>query len=701
MATSTDYETAASGRHTVIEDLVEFYRRDYHETVADLNRAYPRDDRSLVVDWSDLNAYNSSFADDLRRLPHGGDSDGDPLAELHDALYRVELPSGRGLQDDDWPDAHVRVRLPRHARMGVGDIRSHHKGQYVAITGQIERVTESTERITHAMWECTQDERRIEVIQPKDTVEEPPSCPGSCQGKPSFDINLEDSQTVDERKLKLSQPPEESDGNGEDLTVYLEDDLAFADGDTNLMGMAGERVTIHGILRRDKQALRGSNATPIVGEYLDAQVIEFENSAADDVDVDEHRDEIQDHVDSGEAFDRLAASVAPGIKGGERIKRIKRDIVLYLFGAERKQTETGALRGDIHLALIGDPSTGKTQLLDFIEEVSPRVERLSGTDSTGVGLTASATQDDFAGGDWVLKPGLLPRASGGHAIIDEIDKMSEGVDKLHEALETQRIHVSKAGMNATLKTETGVAVAANPTEGRFTDFGSFVEEIDLDPALFGRFDIIHTLHDEPNEAVDEDIAAANLAQWQRAADSDGADSAAPVSPDTFRAWIALAAETEPILTNAAKERLQAFYVSERTKDWDTDNTVIPITARAVTALARLAEAHARVHLREKITEVDAEEAIETIKAVMGDVYLDDKGRMDVDRTTNGTPSSQKERRQTVCEIINDYDGNMPMEVLVAEADDTGMDESTVEHAVEKLKQKGKLYEPQTDHFDTT
>jgi replicative DNA helicase Mcm len=693
---------AGSSRHELIEDLVEFYRDYYRQEIHELAEAYPRDSRSLVIDWSDLYAALPGFARDLRDHPrgmvNGETTSADPLAELHDALYRVELPIDIDLEGDDWPSAHVRVRLPPNARMGVGDIRSQHKGEYVALSGQIERVTESTERITTAVWECQRDGEEMRVPQPKDTTEEPSHCAGSCQGKPTFQINVDKSATVDERRLKLSQPPEESDGNGEDLTVLLQDDLAFLDGDETLMGTAGERVTIHGILKQDKQHLRGRSSKPIVGTYLEGHSIEFESSSADDVNVADHRDEITRHIESGEAFERLAASVAPGIKGGERIQRIKRDIVLYLFGAEPKTTATGRLRGDIHLALIGDPSTGKTQLLDFIETVSPRVERLSGTDSTGVGLTASATQDEFAGGDWVLKPGLLPRASGGHAVVDEIDKMTEGVDKLHEALETQRIHVSKAGMNATLKTETGVAVAANPEEGRFTDFGSFVEEIDLDPALFGRFDIIHTLHDQPDETVDSEVAAANLERWQLGTGDDGGASTAPVPPATFRAWIALADGHEPELTDDAKARLQDFYVDERGKEWDSDNQVIPITARAVTALARLAEAHAKVHLRDEITVTDADAAVAAIKAVMGDVFKNNKGQMDADMLTDATPSTQRERMQAILGALEEADGGLsPGDV----ADRIGLETQQVADDLDQLSTKGRVFVPEKGVYDAT
>jgi len=644
-------------RHQIAEDFREFYRDYYRDETATLAQKYPKDQRSLYVDWMDINRFESAIAEDYLSQP------ATMQQVLEEALQLTEVPVDTDFTSDEYANAHVRVRLPKHKEKGIGQLRSRDKGKYVAIRGQIERVTQKTERIKVAQFECHCG-GTTRVPQPNDTLEYPQDCNApDHSGKPTFTLQVDESLTVDERRLKLKQPPDESEGTGEELKVYLKDDLAFADGDRSMMGMTGERVTVHGILRRDESHTRGKSAKPILGSYVDAHALEFESSVADDIDTESHREEIQAHIDSGEAFTRIVESIAPGIRGGQRIKEAKKGIAYYLFRATRKQYDGGAIRGDIHMALIGDPATGKTQLLDFVNQVSPRVERLSGTDGTGAGLTTTAEQDEFADGSWVLKPGLLPRASGGHAIVDEIDKMqSEGVQKLHEALETQRIFVGKAGINATIKTETGVIVAANPSAGRFTGFEDFVSEIDLDPALFGRFDIIHTLHDNQQEDKDRAVAHSNLKRWQAATTGDETEISGPISIETLQAWIALAQEIEPVLTDEALDRIEEWYVEERQKEWDSDSNIIPITARSVPAVARMAEAHARVHLRENILVRDAEKAIDKIQAVMGDIFMNDEGVPNADVVTSVASKKNKQSQQERIDAIVDECGGETLTV---------------------------------------
>jgi len=76
------------------------------------------------------------------------------------------------------------------------------------------------------------------------------------------------------------------------------------------------------------------------------------------------------------------------------------------------------------------------------------------------------------------------------------------------------------------------------------------------------------------------------------------------------------------------------------------------------------------------------------------------------RFTIGNPDlDQRERIKNIKQLIeeaqNDYHDGAPMEVVLERAADIGMDESKAEHEIDKLKQKGEVYEPSTDTLRTT
>ena len=143
-----------------------------------------------------------------------------------------------------------------------------------------------------------------------------------------------------------------------------------------------------------------------------------------------------------------------------------------------------------------------------MSQISPRGKFTSGQSASAAGLMAAAVQDSAAEGRWTLEAGALVLADLGLAAIDESDKMNDSDrSSMHEAMEQQTISISKAGINASLRTRCAV-LAANPKNGKFEPISDtpFTAQINLAPPLISRFDIIWLLTDMAEEERDSRIA---------------------------------------------------------------------------------------------------------------------------------------------------------------------------------------------------
>ncbi|MFC1755371.1 ATP-binding protein, partial [Thermoproteota archaeon] len=376
--------------------------------------------------------------------------------------------------------------------------------------------------------------------------------------------------------------------------------------------------------------------------------------------------------------------------------KIKEGIIYQLLGGCKKERTDGAVtRGDMHILLVGDPGAGKSMLLKRTQVVAPKSRYVSGKGASGAGLTAAVVKDEFLKG-WSLEAGALVLANRGFTMIDELDKMShEDRSAMHEALEQQTVTISKANIQATLRCETTVLAAANPKFGRFDPYELVAKQINLPPALISRFDLIFPIRDLPNEDQDTKLAGfiLNLQQTNSIGEPD-------VDTLLLRKFISYARRyCTPKLTDGAVDELQSYYVKMRNSGGDEAGArSVPITARQLEALVRLAEASAKTRLSDKVTKRDAKKAIELLYYCMSQIGIDpETGKIDVDVLTTGVSSSARSHIMTVKEVISDLENKIgktiPIEELVKEAQEKSVDADKVEEILEKLKRSGDIFEP--------
>ncbi|WP_251328709.1 LAGLIDADG family homing endonuclease [Haloplanus pelagicus] len=300
---------------------------------------------------------------------------------------------------------------------------------------------------------------------------------------------------------------------------------------------------------------------------------------------------------------------------------------------------------------------------------------------------------------------------------------SEDRSAMHQALEQQEISISKAGINATLKSRCSLLGAANPKYGRFDQYEPIGEQIDLEPALISRFDLIFTVTDQPDPEEDAALAEHILrtnyagelntqrtkvanANHSQAEVEEVTDTVEPaIDPELLRKYIAYAKRScFPTMSDEAKAAIRDFYVDLRAKGADEDAPV-PVTARKLEALVRLAEASARVRLSDTVEHEDAERVIDIVRSCLQDIGVDpETGEFDADVIETGTSKSQRDRIKSIKDVIEtvdaEYEGEAgaPIDAIVERAQAEGIEEEKVMDQIEGLRRKGDVYSPTTDQY---
>ena len=330
----------------------------------------------------------------------------------------------------------------------------------------------------------------------------------------------------------------------------------------------------------------------------------------------------------------LGRSLSPSIHGHTVIKRA---LALQLLSGCEKNLKNGThLRGDINILMVGDPSTAKSQLLRSAMMIAPLSVSTTGKGSSGVGLTAAVTSDPDTN-ERRLEAGAMVLADRGLVCVDEFDKMGEN-DRvaIHEAMEQQTVTIAKAGIHASLNARCSVLAAANPVYGQYDRTRRIQENIGLPDSLLSRFDLLFVVLDQMDPETDRMIANHVIkghryrsdhggaghdsdyddddsdddmddgervhSVWQRNRNDSHVGKYSEKDPhsndilqhDFLRKFLHFAkTRIKPELTDGAREFIANRYAEMRCRQ---DERTLPVTARTLETVIRLASAHAKARL---------------------------------------------------------------------------------------------------------
>ncbi|KAG5849873.1 hypothetical protein ANANG_G00076310 [Anguilla anguilla] len=346
---------------------------------------------------------------------------------------------------------------------------------------------------------------------------------------------------------------------------------------------------------------------------------------------------------SKDVFEHLSRSLAPSIHGHEYIKKA---ILCLLLGGNETNLENGTrIRGDINILLIGDPSVAKSQLLRYVLFTAPRAIPTTGRGSSGR--------------ERRLEAGAMVLADRGIVCIDEFDKMSD-MDRtaIHEVMEQGRVTISKAGIQARLNARCSVLAAANPVYGRYDQYKTPMENIGLQDSLLSRFDLLFIVLDQMDPDSDRQISdhVLRMHRYRTPGEQEGTAMPLGCTVDVFATDDPNAAETaeqelqvyekkdnilyghrkkkekvvtmefikkyihvaklvKPVLTQEASDHISEQYARLRSHDQVNSESArtMPVTARALETMIRLATAHAKARMSKSTDLPDAEAALELMQ----------------------------------------------------------------------------------------
>ena len=641
-------------------------------------------ERSVVIDYNELLDFDPQLArqiiDESEDFFKTSSEAVKTIVDLEDRDYVTKVT-------DSGHEFKARLRNVTTGKVKLRMIRANHIGKLIMVDGIITRVSEVKPQLLVATFECSCGEKAF-VEQFEGRFTPPVSCK-ACKREGPFNLIVEESKFIDWQKIRIQEMPEELPPGQmpRSLDAIIKDDLVD-------IARPGDRVAIVGTLMsiQDFAPKRGRLTT--FRTYVDSNYVDTMDKESEKVEITPEEERFIIGLAKDEwIHQKIIKSIAPSIYGLEDVKEA---IALALFGGVPKTLPDGVkIRGEINVLLIGDPGTAKSQLLMYTAGLAPRGLYTSGKGSTAAGLTAAVLRDSDTG-DMTLEAGALVLADRGVACVDEFDKMNpQDRVAIHQAMEQQTISIAKAGIVATLNARTAILAAANPALGRYNSFKNPAENINLPVTVLSRFDLIFVMVDKPESERDRKMAEHVISLHS----SKSTGNEAPISPQLLRKYISYAKKNSPpMLTNEAAKKIQEFYLETRAMGENPESPV-PITARQLEALVRLAESRAKMALKKEITIDDAEAVIRLMTTSLKMVGIDrETMRADIDTIMVGRTKTQRERVDLIITLVRELgegskEGFVQIEKIVEAAGAQGVERQFALDTINRLIKEGVLFEP--------
>ncbi len=481
-----------------------------------------------------------------------------------------------------WGKITIAIEIPE-------DIKIHHinaedhEGQVLTFRCEIASVDERESITIRSQWHCNDCADDFT----HDGADEPRNCP-ICEGKKIRFKKVLESESV--QRILLRELIEDT----ENMTQHVFIGEIHNEYVGNLY--MGERKKVTGVFKSIPLKKKIGQV-----EAHNLNIIDIFNVTAIDeikplLPTDELLTKLKNLANDKKLDQLITDSFAYHIYGHETEKL---SIILAQIGGTKTETR----RGSIHVLLIGDPSTSKSETVKQIPDITSKSMFTTGKGSTTAGLLIG--MEKMADGRLIPMAGPVVLCNQGCVVIDEFDKMTDhDRASLHEAMEQQQVSITKAGKHITAPAITTIVACSNPTYSRWNTEESIMDNVPFPASLLARFDLKFRYLDQPN--VDDDIKKTKHSLKMAHGRPDHL-----LTSDELLGFINYTKVLKPELTNDAEEKLIEFF--SKLRALKQPNSSIPIEQRQFEGLIRIATAWAKFHFMPVVDESCVENAIRIYK----------------------------------------------------------------------------------------
>jgi replicative DNA helicase Mcm len=633
---------------------------------------------SIEIGFIEIAEYDMDLANWLLKSPE-------------DTIKAFQLVMQDYLQSDT-QNFKVRIRdLPLSSRILIREIRGNlHYGKLISIEGRIKSKSKVRPKITVAKFECPSCGEIISILCFDNFIAPPTRC--SCGRKGKFRF-LQDQCVKSNTFIISLQEPEDMVKVGSDLqtlSCVFKDDLCEFEAEQQLY--QGCRVILNGILKEVVTKVKGGMMKATVDHYFDIvsiQQIEGDFSNIEITPEDEQK--IKEFANKEDALEILSEIIFSPIFGYDNVKQA---LVLAMFSGNTFTERRLKTRGLIHILLIGDPGSAKTDHMLLLVKYSPKAMyvNVAGGAASAAGMTSTVTKDELTG-EWTFSAGAIPMMHKGMIMIDEIGELPDS-KTLQECMEQLTVSIAKANIQATLLAQTTVIAACNPRTGRFDPYKNIYEQIDMAPPLVNRFDLIFPFKDLRNVDRDGKIADAILSRHK---EKTAVVKIELLTPELIKKWVIYSQNIVPELPEDVAKFMKEKYVEIRNRGSQDDSQKyrpVPITARQLQAMIRIAQAYCKIRLIPKITKEIAKFAVQLVIGSLETIGVDpETGELDIQGIEGSIRASKRNKMSIIREIIYKAKDLISYEEILKQAEENGITELELIDLMETLSRTGDIIQP--------